>query len=224
MDHTEALESNASDRYALNMLSAAEVDAFEEHYFDCATCAEDVRLGMSLMDGGRRLVRETEAAPAAPAPNVVPIDSHPRRKFLAWIPAAAAAALLVVNGGLMMRAPVPMGVADAHASGAWAGPTLAVELTARGPGDPVGITKVHQNEVLNFQIAPDYESVEARMTDRSGKTVLQSEWPAVALDRGGLTVGFGTLSPGAYQLVVTGKKHGSNEIIELGRRQVEVEK
>ncbi|HUR82586.1 MAG TPA: hypothetical protein VM733_17615 [Thermoanaerobaculia bacterium] len=111
MDHNEALQSNASDRYALNLLTAAEADAFEEHYFDCATCAEDVRLGMSLMDGGRRLVR-SESEPAAP---VVPITAHPRRKFLAWIPAAAAAALLAVNGGLLLRGPAavaPMAIAD----------------------------------------------------------------------------------------------------------------
>ncbi|HVE72359.1 MAG TPA: hypothetical protein VNI54_13410 [Thermoanaerobaculia bacterium] len=97
MNHAEAIESQASERYALEMLTAAEVDAFEEHYFDCVECAEDVRAGMSLMDGGRRLVAE----PAAP---VVAIDSHPRRRGLRnWIPAAAAAALLLATGGVWMR-------------------------------------------------------------------------------------------------------------------------
>ena len=89
MDHAEATSTQAPDRYLLGELSAAEADAFEEHYFDCAECADDLRAGMQLMSGGRSLAREAKASPAL-AP-VIPIA--PRRAR--WIPAVAAAALML---------------------------------------------------------------------------------------------------------------------------------
>jgi hypothetical protein len=134
------------------------------------------------------------------------------------MPAAAAAALLVVNGGLMMRTPAPM---IAKASGARVSPTIAVEMQVRGPGEPLGTTTVRRNEVLNFQIPPSYSDIEVRMTDRSGKTVLQWKSSGADMDRGGLSIVVDTLSPGMYQLVVTGTNR-EDEIKELDRRQVEV--
>src|SRR5215213_4599726 len=103
MEHTDAIETNAPDRYLLGQLSAAEADAFEDHYFDCPVCTEDVRIGMSFMDGGRRLVREVAPVPEKVAP-VIPIDSR-RRTAAKWFPATAAAAVLAILGnvGLLMR-------------------------------------------------------------------------------------------------------------------------
>jgi hypothetical protein len=43
MEHTEAAATMAAERYLLNEMEAAERDAFEEHFFNCAECAADVR-------------------------------------------------------------------------------------------------------------------------------------------------------------------------------------
>jgi hypothetical protein len=43
MDHNEARQTMASERYLLGELTPSEIDAFEEHMFDCSVCAMDVR-------------------------------------------------------------------------------------------------------------------------------------------------------------------------------------
>jgi len=94
MDHAEAIANHAADRYLLGELSSAEADAFEEHFFDCADCADELRVGLRFMNGGRGLAREAAERADAPAP-VVHIAE---RRRTAWLPAAVAAALLLAIG------------------------------------------------------------------------------------------------------------------------------
>ena len=102
MDHAEATNTQATERYLLGDLNAAEADAFEEHFFDCAECADELRVGMRVLSGGRELAREAAAPTEAP---VVPIETHRRRRS-AWLPAAAAAALILsVTAPLLLRQP-----------------------------------------------------------------------------------------------------------------------
>jgi len=48
MEHDEAIRSQAAERYAARELSPAEQDAFEEHFFDCQECADDVRFELTF--------------------------------------------------------------------------------------------------------------------------------------------------------------------------------
>lgn len=100
MEHTEATETHATERYLLGELTPAEIDAFEEHYFDCPECTDDVRAGMLFMEGGRQLVREKAAAPVAQ------IAEHRRRRWPLWVPNAAAAVMtFALAGTLLLRSP-----------------------------------------------------------------------------------------------------------------------
>jgi hypothetical protein len=51
MTHSEATQSTAAERYLLDEMSELERHAFEEHYFDCADCADEVRLGAMMREG-----------------------------------------------------------------------------------------------------------------------------------------------------------------------------
>lgn len=48
MDHRNALETRASERYLLGEMREQERFEFEAHYFSCETCADDVRAGVAL--------------------------------------------------------------------------------------------------------------------------------------------------------------------------------
>lgn len=94
MEHAYAAESRLPEQYLLGELNDAEAEEFEEHYFDCRVCADDVRDGMRLLDGGRELARRD------PAP-VVPMAGRRRQ---AWLQAAAAVVVLVGAATIAMVA------------------------------------------------------------------------------------------------------------------------
>jgi hypothetical protein len=62
MDHQEAIQSTAVEKYLLSEMSPPERDAFEEHYFDCPECAADLRATAAFLDAAKQ---ELKAAPAA---------------------------------------------------------------------------------------------------------------------------------------------------------------
>jgi hypothetical protein len=88
MEHTQAIETLAAERYVLDEMPPEERDAFEEHYFDCSVCTEAVTSGTALMAGGRSIVREERQ----PAVNVT------RLRWTAGLSSAAAVAMAALLG------------------------------------------------------------------------------------------------------------------------------
>jgi hypothetical protein len=66
MEHDEAVRAQAAERYVAHELSPAERDSFEEHFFDCQECADDVRFEITFAANARAVFREqrTEHRPA----------------------------------------------------------------------------------------------------------------------------------------------------------------
>jgi hypothetical protein len=58
MDHSEAAQSQAVERYLLGEMTAPESDAFETHFFECAICAEELKVGALLQANGRAVAAE----------------------------------------------------------------------------------------------------------------------------------------------------------------------
>ena len=104
MEHAEAIESHTAERYLLDELTTAEADSFEEHYFDCHECAEDVRDGMAMLEGGRNLARvwARRESNGTPAHVSGPAGAQVARPRFTWFPAAAAAMLVIVLGGTFL--------------------------------------------------------------------------------------------------------------------------
>src|SRR5271169_4023416 len=92
MDHAEADRAAAVERYLLGELTESEREAFEEHFFGCPECAEEVRLGVRFQANARALLRQNGGWPAAAAP-----DSVWRRGWWGtFLPAAAMAGCAVL--------------------------------------------------------------------------------------------------------------------------------
>lgn len=64
MEHNDAIRSHAAERYATHQLSPAERDAFEEHFFDCRLCADDVRFELTFDANLRAGSRKQPAVPS----------------------------------------------------------------------------------------------------------------------------------------------------------------
>src|SRR5258707_15764834 len=71
MDHSETIQLQAAVKYVLGELTPAQREEYEEHYFDCAECAMDIKALATFADTARELLRrerETQrAAELAPA-------------------------------------------------------------------------------------------------------------------------------------------------------------
>ena len=76
MDHAEAMQMRAAERYMIADLSVSEVEDFERHFFDCPQCSEELRTLSVLRENARAVFIENSApsiAPvSAPAPTKQP--------------------------------------------------------------------------------------------------------------------------------------------------------
>ncbi len=92
MDHQQATESAAVEKYLLDELTPEMRDAFEEHFFDCHQCATDLRATAGFMDAAKREFQVN------PLPKPLAAKAKPRAAFfrpaLAW--SALAASLLLI--------------------------------------------------------------------------------------------------------------------------------
>jgi hypothetical protein len=80
MDHREAVQEMATERYLLDELTPELRDAFEEHMFDCPECAVDLRAGAVFLDEAKTQLPGITASAKAPEP-VKPVTKRPRWFF-----------------------------------------------------------------------------------------------------------------------------------------------
>jgi len=193
MEHTDAIATQATERYLLGELNDTETNAFEEHYFDCHLCAEDVRSGMAFFEGGRQLVRE-EPAPI----RVVPIAEHRRRRW-GWTQVAVAAMLaypitfvpLLMRSSARVAAPVIVLSSPVH---------VPVEVRA-GAREAITVTG---NEPVLFNVPADveYPSYQVRVLDPDGKA-LKTQGYKHEQTTDGLALTIHGVEPGVYQLSIS---------------------
>lgn len=58
MNHNYAIENHVAEGYLLDDLDEAERDAYEDHYFGCITCAEEVEMVSEFMDTAKQVILE----------------------------------------------------------------------------------------------------------------------------------------------------------------------
>ena len=100
MDHAQARDLQAVEKYLLGQLPPDECEAFEEHFFACRDCAEDLRLA-AIFEVNARAVFEENPVHSASAP---PAQGWLATLLASWrqpvfaVPAFAAALLCAVAG------------------------------------------------------------------------------------------------------------------------------
>src|ERR1051325_365504 len=188
MDHSEAQQSHAVERYLLNEMTGGERDGFEEHFFDCRLCAEDVTDGVKLVAAGRRV--------ALNSPQVVPMP----RRWTAWLSAAAAAVIvnIAVVGGWMLRGPSPsLAIVEDH----------QIDMSvSRGTGAEATVIN-GKNAILYVTIEDlSYPSYEILIRDAGGKIVTTTPVTArQAADQ--IPLLLRSLPAGSYVLAIEGVRN-----------------
>ncbi|MEA2329528.1 MAG: hypothetical protein QOE68_4487 [Thermoanaerobaculia bacterium] len=210
MNHEDAVKSMATERYTLDEMEPAERDAFEEHFFECSFCADDV-VDSAKFAAGVRSDGLVPVQPPMPMPMPVPLPVPHRSNW--W---AVAASVFAVGLGYQSFWVVPhLKAALAQVAPAFLGEVITLESASRGSSDQVVKVKVIRADeavVLMFPIETDepvaFFTCEVR--DDGGKMLVSRTVPgAKASEPVSMVLQPHTLRSGHYKLVIRG---GEREI------------
>jgi hypothetical protein len=150
MNHEDAIQEMAVERYLLGELSGAPLEAFEEHLFGCSECAEDVKTGFAFIDGARAELsapRRVEAPQAKKATRWTSLFTAP------WVlgPALAACLALLCFETFVVQPRMRDEVAQAEA------PTILTPLVlanagARGDSVQEVTARRHRSFVVSLDV------------------------------------------------------------------------
>ena len=81
MEHQLAVELRFAERYLLGELSPDEIASFEEHFFDCALCADEVRASAHLEANLKAVLQESFPEQTIPLDTDGPTEIRLRDPF-----------------------------------------------------------------------------------------------------------------------------------------------
>ena len=214
MNHSEAVDQMAAERYLLDEMSADEREAFESHVFECVECGQDLQAAALFMD----TATEELAVMKAAAPKTVAAE---RKDWFGWLrplfatPAIAAPAfglLLVLIGyqnlvqlpALRHQAGEPSLMVTAELHGATRGSRQVIAASAT-QGVALAIPVEQAVGGLGF---PSYR---VELYDAGGKLVWGGVMAAPAANAEGdrqvvLALPAGMLHAGTYAVTVAGQQ------------------
>ena len=206
MDHSEAVEQMAAERYLLDELTPEAREAFEEHLFDCPECSIDLRAGAVFVQEAKALLPDLASPLPAPVPSRQRSSTTRREWWLSWLqPAFAAPAfatlLLVLGYQNLVTFPALRAAANQPRLLAWAplhGIALAIDL----PPQP------NPGAYVSYSI--DLYDPQGKLA-RTGLTAS----PVADGQRLSLAIPGGMLRDGSYTLAVSGvTPHGERTAID----------
>lgn len=206
MTHQHAVKTLAAERYLLEEMPELERHAFEDHYFGCEDCAEEVRLGAVIREGvkagltGRRSDTSERSMPDSPS------------VYKGWrvvLPWAAAASLAIVAGYQSFV----MAPAMRNQFGPQALAPVSLRPASRGAAPTVTLGRA---DVATFAIdlnaVASVTNLTYELSTADGKLVASGRAPApVAAAPLLLMVPASTFnSPGPYIVVVRNAENGAS--------------
>jgi hypothetical protein len=204
MDHAEAIRSSATERYLLGELAEDQRLAYEEHYFGCAECAEDVKAGAAFVANAREVLK------AEPPERTATILARPRpagwRGLFFPVPAGLAATLVVCAGLLAYQSLVVVPSLRREAEAPQ--PVRSAFLTiSRAEPRVVTVSRRDRKLALRLSGRADraFPSYRVELRDASGSVVEDGVVPAPPPgDEIEVLLSLSRLKPGAHVIVLAG--------------------
>lgn len=181
MTHQEAVEQLAIERYLLGELTGESRNRFEEHLFDCAECAADLRESVAFAEALRAELPFSIAAQPAAQTVVLP-RREPRRSPLSWlwqpwtlVPALAACLAVIVYQSTVVLPGVRSQVATTRTPQILT-PLVLANAAARGAATIPEITATRHGYYLlavDIPPAPDASAYRCTLISPQGKALWQ---------------------------------------------------
>jgi hypothetical protein len=221
MDHAEVVRLNAAEKYSLGELPQDLVEQFEEHYFDCPECANDVKTLATFVTAGRMVFEEEGDARAAS-----PRKGTARSRWFSWLrPAAAVPVFAALAAVILFQNAVTIPslkerLAD-HASAQLYEASYRLQGTTRGETTSKVSIRAGESFGLVFDFTPTerFAAYQGSLVDSSGKTVLTFGVKGEEANKElHLAIAGDKVRPGTYDLVFVGDR-GKNQGAATGAVQ-----
>jgi len=213
MDHETAVRIQAAERYVLEEFPPEERTAFEEHFFECPECAEEVRSASIFAANATQALTEERAKELERS------VGRPSRRFWWTLATSAALNLALIVGIGVERLPTRSAPAASEIQPQFY-PTVAVAAASRGGQAVIAVPEGAQFLGVRFDVLPgqkfegfEYQILDAKSAVRSVKSLPAPAGESQELQ---LAVPIASLEPGEYVLVLRGKQSGNST--EIGRR------
>jgi hypothetical protein len=206
MDHNEAIQLQTAEKYVLGELSEAARNEFEEHFFDCAECAQDMRAAAVFVDTTREVLsKQLKNAP-------VEERMGARAGWFAWlrpVVAVPAFAVLLIALAYQSLVTVPQWKnAAAQATSPRVLTTLSlIAGNSRGPesstlrvraGEPFGL-------FVDVPTDPKFRAYDLRLEGPDGSAQMLRTVPYAEAQKTVVIEVTPGKHAGTYQLVVLGR-------------------
>jgi len=215
MDHSDAVRLRAAEKYISGELPEDLRDQFEEHYFDCVECANDLK-ALAIFASASRMVLEEEVVAKVPPR----LPAAERTGWFTWlrplvaVPAIGALAAIVVFQNTVTIPALKQRSATLPVAQAY-GSSFRLQGTTRG--ESVSTVSINPNEsfALDFDFIPaqTFRSYQGLLLDDSGNSVLTFLVPGdLANKEVHLTVPAGLVHAGKYSLVLNGVRDAEGRL------------
>jgi hypothetical protein len=216
MNHDEAVREQAVERYLLGELAQDVRARFEEHLFDCAICAADLKTGAVFVDALRSDRQPADAS--KPDLRIVPKRTAPWLR--PWLVPALAASLLVVAYQNILVLPAMRRAAAVTQAPAVMNNVILANIDARGGDIPKVAAPALGSFLLSVDIPSkgDYASYICLLYNASGDRLWQMPITVQQVENTvSLRVPTDRAASGANELRILGVPAAGGSPVEVGR-------
>lgn len=179
MDHQEAVRLQAAVKYVLGDLPTGVRDEYEEHYFDCAECVQDLNALAYFVTASREIFEERQSLSRIPARDSGAVERTGGLGWFGWlkpviaVPAMTALAAIIVYQNAVTIPAITVKTRVLTSS-------FRLQGTTRGETAVKVVVPAHEDFELNFDFTPSQTapSYAGKLLDSGEKEVL-----AFALNR-----------------------------------------
>lgn len=215
MDHKYAMENHVAEGYLLDDLDERERDAYEDHFFGCSTCADEVETVSAFIDTAKQVIRQEMNAELEAASAPVPVASWFQRimpPVMRYMPAAACALFVVTFGVVVYQ----HWIIDQQNHPPIAAVITEVTLTSSHASSDVIKTPRGSRVVLKFAIPPsgaeNFSSYDVQIVTNSERKKASLSIPkAQAINPQTIELHTNDLQSGTYFLVIRGVNSNGTE-------------
>lgn len=213
MNHDEAIRIKGTEQYLLNELSPELREQFEEHFFECAECANDLRAGALFIEESKAIL----AAEAVASARKVPAPVAAKTSWWAWLRPAVAVPVMALLVAVITYQNWPSHGSPQVLQAAY------VNIGSRGASPSVSAGK-GQGFLLRVTVPPGqtYSSYSADIYAPDGKLGWSLKLPVSSgQDSYFIQVPAGSYNDGVYSVAIRGTAADGNTT-ELGRGNFEL--